>query len=130
MSAPRILKNFKKIKEIENGNNENGRWIKFPDGTMIVLQQFTRTININKPSGVMYYTSMLDIPNFPISFAEVYSCNVTMYNNNACGCNPYSNDKNAGSRLTKCCERILVYAPELYENETITFNVTAIGRCK
>lgn len=117
-------------KIIETGSNENGKWIKYDDGTMIVAQQFIRTTNIDNPTGVLYYISIFDIPNFPVTFTEVQSCNVTMYNNNACSCNPYSNDKTTGARLAKCCERILVYAPETYANETITFNVIAVGKWK
>lgn len=115
---------------IESGSNENGSWIKWADGTMIITQEFSRTVSINVQSGVMYYCSLHDIPAYPVSFTKVDSTNVTVYNNNILTANPYCNSKTSGSHLNQCCTRILVYAPEILPDETILFNVIAIGRWK
>lgn len=115
---------------LESGSNDNGNWIKYADGTMIVTQKFTRTISINNPAGALYYVSTYDIPAYPVNFKEVHSVNVTAYNNNICSALPYSDNKELGSHLDQCCTRLMIYAPELFENETILFNVTTIGRWK
>ena len=117
-------------KIVESGSNDNGSWIKWSDGTMIVTQEFTRTISVDNPTGYLYYISLFDIPTYPVSFKEVYSVNVTTYNNNVISCAPYCNDKSAGSFLDQSCTRILLYASEKLQNETILFNVTAIGKWK
>ena len=128
ISAENLNHNFAEI--VESGSNENGSWTKWADGTMIVRQTFSRTINVVLESGPLYYISVTDIPSYPIKFTSIDSMNLTMFNNNCLAVTPYSNDKTTGSHLDQCCTRILVYAPEVYENETVLFNVIAIGKWK
>ena len=64
-----------------SGSNENGNWIKFPDGTMICwgIKGYS-SISFNNSWGNVYDTAKFNLGDFPQSFAEVptvtlQSCN-------------------------------------------------------
>ena len=55
-----------------SGSNENGNWIKFPDGTMICWgTKKYGSISFSNSWGSLYDTPKFNLGNFPQSFAEV-----------------------------------------------------------
>lgn len=56
----------------ESGENENGSYIKYYDGTLICKGSRTFNININKAWGAVYETTdMYDFGQFPIQFVDI-----------------------------------------------------------
>ena len=58
------------IEKIESGSNENGSWVKFPDGTMIC----SNDVNTGKltwgQDSIIWYSRNLEFPDFPQEFIE------------------------------------------------------------
>lgn len=55
---------------IESGNNSNGNWIKYTDGTMICTRTIAATIDCTNSWGTLYYGQNNDKYNFAQSFIE------------------------------------------------------------
>lgn len=55
----------------DSGENENGSYLKFPDGTAICMRKLTYTGSINSAEGSMFYGKRTEIGNYPISFVEI-----------------------------------------------------------
>ena len=55
---------------IESGSNDNGDWIKFADGTMIVTQTYSKFQDCVDTFGSFYSTAETILPDFPVTFKE------------------------------------------------------------
>ena len=55
---------------VESGNNNNGSYVKFVDGTMICKKQVAGTTKITSAWGTMYESSVIDCGNYAINFVE------------------------------------------------------------
>lgn len=55
---------------VESGNNDNGNWVKFEDGTMICTGTITATIDCTNTWGTLYYGQNNDKYNFAQSFIK------------------------------------------------------------
>lgn len=108
---------------IETGSNNNGRWIKWADGTMIVTQFYERTYESKIATGALYWGAIESILDYPVSFTELHSVSITAKDNNLVSAMPYYSPTN------KPAGTIYVYsAREL--TGTLPINVIAIGRWK
>lgn len=57
---------------VESGENDNGSWVKYYDGTLICQGSRTFNININKAWGAVYETTdIYDFGQFPIQFVDI-----------------------------------------------------------
>ncbi len=111
---------------IETGSNDNGSYIKFPDGTMICYQNFSGNVDcsIAYGSGYYGYFNLSNIKPFPVSFVETPVISVTLMDNDLIGAVPYSPTKTT-------CSSIAMYIYGLNsKNKEITLNVLAIGKWK
>lgn len=69
-------------KIIESGNNENGSYIKYSDGTMICTMQKTLTVTtLNRPWGSFYVTPTIAGYDFAQSFIDVPTVTVSVNSN-------------------------------------------------
>ena len=69
---------------VESGENENGSWIKWADGTMICCGSFS--FNATFVSwGVLYGYDYNIARNFPLAFASIKSCVVEINSNYGAG---------------------------------------------
>lgn len=57
---------------IESGNNANGSYVKYSDGTMICYntKQYTN-IPINAAYGALYESAIITLDNFPVAFIDI-----------------------------------------------------------
>ena len=55
---------------VESGADGSGIYTKLSDGTMIVRQTITGSIDISKAWGSLYVSEDIKLPNFPASFIE------------------------------------------------------------
>lgn len=55
---------------VESGNNDNGNWIKYSDGTMICTRDVTGTANITSAWGSMYESPRFSLGDMPQTFIE------------------------------------------------------------
>ena len=114
---------------IESGSNENGTYIKFADGTMIITQNFTKNMKINtKESGTYLYYGILhkeDIPPYPQIFTSILSANINIFDNR-CMCGVGTQD---GPGISKISNRIYVYSTASVTKD-VKFYVFVIGRWK
>ena len=72
-AAEQINENFEKTK-VESGSDENGRWIKYPDGTMECFMK-PLEVHMEDRNGVLYQSSGF-IWTFPQEFEEIYIVDV------------------------------------------------------
>lgn len=63
---------------ISKGNNMNGEWIKYADGTMICKNEIVKNYNFNTQYGSVYWTNETLIWNFPLSFIDIPIINVNI----------------------------------------------------
>jgi hypothetical protein len=114
-------------KIIESGSNDNGRWIKYSDGTLIQYGNVTKSVNIkNKSNETGWYYDDGYAVNFPINFSDTnYFTEVKSVTSNIITLNIYSitNFRNS------ICEFNLSCNVE-YNNSNYKFRWFAIGRWK
>lgn len=55
----------------ESGSNNNGEYVKFPDGTMICTKTVSGTNAITTPFGSWYESAEIDLGAWPQTFAEI-----------------------------------------------------------
>lgn len=55
---------------VDEGNNENGEWVKFYDGTMICRGYVNKTLTVNQAWGSLYYANVGKLT-FPVAFSAV-----------------------------------------------------------
>lgn len=116
---------------VESGENENGEYIKFADGTMICTQNFVLTVQITSGGTNGYYARVESgIPDYPQTFKKVYYANVSIFNNNTASIVPYNNEKNIGSQLNKIADKLYFYSPQRIDTEIEFVQTIAIGRWK
>ena len=68
-----------------SGSNENGNWIKFPDGTMICwgIKSYG-SLSFSSSWGSVYETARFELGNFSQSFAEVPVVTLQCYSGASC----------------------------------------------
>lgn len=113
-------------KIVESGENENGRWVKFEDGTMIVAQRFTRTYETKNPYGAGFFGYVDVFPDFPQTFIETPAISVTFEDNDAMSIVPYNSTKNNASSSNAYIYSLV----SLEYAKTVNVNVIAIGKWK
>ena len=68
-----------------SGSNENGSWIKFPDGTMICWGvKSYGSLSFSSSWGSVYETARFELGNFSQSFAEVPVVTLQCYSGASC----------------------------------------------
>lgn len=65
---------------IETGSNANGKWIKFPNGTLICTKQVTSSVTMTTRWGQLYDGTM-NLGNWPMTFTELWSVSYTNITN-------------------------------------------------
>lgn len=60
----------------ESGNNSNGNYIKFTDGTMICYNRETITTSINSSYGSLYKSDSIILSDFPVEFIDIPSVSI------------------------------------------------------
>ena len=115
---------------IESGSNENGKYIKLSDGTMIQWQRKNMNINTNTSwSGLYYGTAMCD--NFPIPFVgDIPTVLGVVYPNSSTWC--FGNLVQVTSRpqsLTYPGD-IMVVRPTSTQDISVIVEIIAVGKWK
>lgn len=89
---------------VESGENSNGRYIKFADGTMIINKTVLGTANITNAWGSLYISNDINLGNFPVAFIEIPTIVVspqtqtgTQYMLAGQGTSGYGTETNAGN---------------------------------
>lgn len=107
---------------IETGNNDDGRWIKYADGTMICASNLTRIIE-NNISWNGFYIGVIDAIKFPLGFVTIDSCSIDLY----CYRNLW---KMSGGILgTTGISNMYTISPESFTSD-VNIVLTAVGRWK
>lgn len=109
-----------------SGSNENGNWIKFPDGTMICTKKvkFTNVV-INTVWGSVYETARkISFGDYAQEFIEIPNVSITLADGATCFCETFS------ERTKKSIGNTWLWKPAVEANGTMTFDVIAIGRWK
>ena len=109
-----------------SGSNENGNWIKFPDGTMICTKKvkFTNVV-INTVWGSFYETARkLNFGDYAQEFIEIPNVSIDLAEGATCFCETFS------ERTKKSIGNTWLCKPTVESNGTMTFDVIAIGRWK
>lgn len=112
---------------VEGGSNDNGRWIKYSDGTMIQYGSIKKNVSITTLSntGKYYYQDDINII-LPINFIDSnYYSNVIAVNNQNGSQNVYSVRNKTQSKFDFCLSSLISYS----SNDN-TFWWFAIGRWK
>lgn len=110
---------------IESGSNDNGKWIKFNDGTMICSNRISVVAAINSAYGTLYRSDAVNIPDFPVEFIEKpsysFSCDST-----------YSAFVVNWSATTKTNTGMIILVRIGSSTPTVDFNISyiAIGKWK
>lgn len=113
---------------VESGSNENGNWIKYADGTMIITQKYTDTKNTTVAMGTLKRVGIKAPPNFPIQFISVPNVFITLHH---CwlgwlmGCEETPTTSNATGGIL-----IPVASAETRTLENVEVNILAIGKWK
>lgn len=63
---------------VDSGTNSNGSWIKYGDGTMIVLQEYLDTKTIYVAMGTLKRVGLKAPPDFPREFKEPPIVQITL----------------------------------------------------
>ena len=114
-------------KIIESGSNDNGRWIKYSDGTMICYGKTTKDVSITNLSNTQKYYFQDDINiNLPISFIDSdYYSNVIVVSNQNGSQNVYAIRNKTQSKFDFCLSSLISFS-----SNNNTFWWLAIGRWK
>lgn len=57
---------------VESGSNDNGKWIKYANGTMIETNtKYVDSLTSSRQIGQVYLSDAISLPSFPIPFIEV-----------------------------------------------------------
>ena len=63
---------------VDSGSNENGSWVKWADGTMVVLQEYFDTKTIYVTMGSLKRVGLKAPPDFPQEFKEPPIVQITL----------------------------------------------------
>ena len=111
---------------VESGNNSNGSYIKFADGTMICYGKITKTLIANMQLGPLYYADNTDVNTFPQAFIST-PCITMSAETNSGGYGHFvyaiNSTKNAITKYT-------VIRPASTISASYITSYTAIGRWK
>lgn len=113
---------------IESGNNSNGNWVKFEDGTMICTRTIAVAIDCTNSWGNLYYGQNNDKYNFAQSFIEPPILNLQYSMSGAMSFIPivYS-----GIEIDKDgFKRIEIARPNSATNVSVKVYIIAIGKWK
>lgn len=65
---------------VESGSNDNGKWIKYADGTMIITQEYVvATATTSVTMGSLKRIGIKIPPDFPIAFIEPPNVQITLF---------------------------------------------------
>lgn len=112
---------------IESGSNDNGRWIKYSDGTLIQYGSINKNVSITTLSnaGKYYYQDDINIK-LPISFIDSdYYSNVIAVNNQNGSQNVYAIRNKTQSKFDFCLSSLISFS-----SNNDTFWWFAIGKWK
>ncbi len=110
------------------GNNSNGHWIKYADGTMICYQRYKLTFAAAEEWGSMYAYSITNIKNYPATFNELPAVSATL---SARGKNGWlCTNVETGTESTSRPCGYQVVRPTKTTLEDMWLQVIAVGRWK
>lgn len=109
---------------VDEGNNENGEWVKFYDGTMIARGYVRKTLTLNTSWGGLYYAYFGPI-HFPAQFSAVPY--VTLVNSSASSVIMMSGMNNTSRTQTGAID---IYRPVSTASAVYDIGFIAIGRWK
>src|SRR5699024_9095946 len=75
-AAEQINENFEQL-DVEVGEEENGRWCKFPSGLAICTKEVVKNITALETYGSLYRSSVNEEWYFPIKFEKTLYADVT-----------------------------------------------------
>lgn len=108
---------------ITSGSNENGSWVKYPDGTMICYMSVTAEVTFNN---VWYaeYSGTMDLGYFPQRFVEVPNVQLSNHSTSAVTFQNYvllPTEAHPGSALL---------TRPISDTTDVTIDIMAIGKWK
>ena len=116
---------------VESGNNTNGNYVKYIDGTMICWQRKSVSIAVSTAEGNLFKSADIQLDNFPVEFYSVPTVNFTFTNNTwtLLGIGRGSTDS---STSTTNPGKVFIYRSTSTGSGFVTLyiNVIAIGRWK
>lgn len=110
------------------GSNSNGSWIKYVDGTMEITQRYKATFSSVVEWGSMYAYSITNIKNYPQTFKELPTVNVTLSVDHINGWLSTNVETGVESTSRPCGYQFIRPTERTPENTYL--NVTAKGRWK
>jgi hypothetical protein len=108
---------------IDSGNNENGNWVKFSDGTMICSNKISASVAATTPIGNIYYGYAPAI-SFPQPFISNPVVTMGLEDNDFISTAFYGLNESGTGQY-----RLYVYSPNSL-TKTISYYYIAIGRWK
>lgn len=109
---------------VENGSNENGKYIKFLDGTMICTKTVTFTgVEFKYSSGNLFFCPILQFGSTPVEFTEVHTIS-TNISNGWCFCGGVKNTTVSNFGTTQ------FFRGDNTTIDSLEVQITAIGRWK
>ena len=129
INAENLNHNFNGLK-IESGSNENGSYVKFPDGTLEINQRFETTISTTTAWGNLYYGyPAIGTKPYPVPFVgnkPTVTANVISKSNYFIGTVLVGE---AEASLTMP-PKVAGFRPTTSENITVRVHLTAKGKWK
>lgn len=107
---------------VESGTTTHGGYTKFSNGLMIEYGKISISTKIDSQWGNMYEASVV-LPNFPVAFNSLYSCNISTYGR-ACFIEYFN------TTISNIGTGYIARPTADSENYTYTFNYIAIGTWK
>lgn len=115
------------IEKIESGSNDNGSWIKYPDGTMICRGKMTITSGAWVQTGSVYYYDHETPISFPQEFIDANDLSVEISSNNSAYVFLCQGVSYTASEITK----VNLLRPTTTSNDVqLTISYMAIGSWK
>lgn len=113
---------------IENGSNENGDWIKYADGTMICMNTYTTTVDVNNLTGSIYWGAIRAPQTgvFPQTFTSDPIVTINIDNAYLSG---WSRNRQSDLR-TSVANAIYPYSGISREDVNVVVSYIAIGKWK
>ncbi|QWT54887.1 hypothetical protein KP626_07215 [Christensenella sp. MSJ-20] len=108
---------------IDSGNNENGNWVKFSDGTMICSNKISASVDATIPCGNIYF-GYAPVISFPQPFISNPVVTMGLEDNDFISIAFYGLNESGTGQY-----RLYVYSPNSL-TKTISYYYIAIGRWK
>lgn len=115
---------------VESGENENGSWIKWADGTMMcTCSRYFGDINCSTAWGALYESDSIGLGSFPQTFIDIPKVFITSHNisgaaSKACFIEWVSNTTTTSIGTT------IVARPTTGSIASLNLSITAIGKWK